>query len=83
MFVQMSAMSASHGTFSSNPALAPAVKRPAPIFLSLGHGEQTRIQWTFLATINKFPANDDGISRPRNRSGASTLRINDRIFFVL
>ena len=32
MFVQMRAMSAYHGAFSSNPALAPAVKRPAPIF---------------------------------------------------
>jgi len=32
MFVQMRAMSAYHGAFSSNPALVPAVKRPAPIF---------------------------------------------------
>jgi hypothetical protein len=34
MFVQMRAMSAYQGAFSSNPALAPAVKRPAPIFSS-------------------------------------------------
>ena len=34
MFVQMGAMSAYQGAFSSNPALLPAVKRPVPIFSS-------------------------------------------------
>jgi hypothetical protein len=34
MFVQMRAMSASHGVFSSNTALAPLGSRSAPIFSS-------------------------------------------------